>query len=104
MELELFRYLLDDGIIVGDEVKAFLDHQKGFECVGGPKSMNLLKAGSGVLLLRRTPHDEAKANSLKLLKPIYSTKGSEQLIPQLPGGTWFRFALSAIKQRLLNQN
>jgi FkbM family methyltransferase len=83
LELELFRYPLYRGMVLEDDVKAWLG-QRGFRVAGWSGYQASFASQADYLFLRAEPRDQEERALVQTIEAIYAPKGPERLIKQPP--------------------
>ncbi len=83
LELELFRYPLYQGMVLEDEVKAWLA-LRGFRVAGWSGYQASFASQADYLFLRERPRDAEEQALLATIETVYAPKGPERLIKQPP--------------------
>ena len=83
LELELFRYPLYRGMVLEDEVKAWLG-ERGFRLAGWSGYQASFASQADYLFLRAAPRDAEEQALLQTIEAVYAPRGPERLIKQPP--------------------
>jgi FkbM family methyltransferase len=96
LELELFRYPLYQGMVLEDEVKAWLAG-RGFRVAGWSGYQASFESQADYLFLCAAPRDAEERALIETIEAVYAPHGPERLIKQPP---WQDRLKGAIKRRL----
>lgn len=96
LELELFRYPLYRGMVLEDDVKAWLA-ERGFRVAGWSGYQASFASQADYLFLRAAPRDAEEQALVHAIETLYAPAGAERLIKQPP---WLDRLKAAVKRRL----
>jgi FkbM family methyltransferase len=83
LELELFRYPLYRGMVLEDDVKAWLA-ERGFRVAGWSGYQASFASQADYLFLRSAPRDAEEQALIETIERVYAPQGPERLIKQPP--------------------
>jgi FkbM family methyltransferase len=96
LELELFRYPLYRGMVLEDDVKAWLA-ERGFRVAGWSGYQASFESQADYLFLRAAPRDAEERVLAETIETVYAPRGRERLIKQPP---WLDRLKGAVRRRL----
>lgn len=96
LELELFRYPLYRGMVLEDDVKAWLA-ERGFRVAGWSGYQASFASQADYLFLRAAPRDAEEQALVQTIEAVYAPQGAERLIKRPP---WLERLKTALKRRL----